>query len=96
VQDLVAEKATGAASLADFVAKLAAAAGDLADGARRGRRQHARRPVCRISRGRHRDRRRQLELRRRHPPREGARGKGIHYVDVGTSGGVWGSSAAIA
>ena len=23
-------------------------------------------------------------------------GKGIHYIDVGTSGGVWGSNAAIA
>ena len=41
--------------------------------------------------GRHPDRRRQFVLRRRHPPRaRSSRAKGIHYVDVGTSGGVWG------
>ena len=40
--------------------------------------------------GRHPHRRRQLVLRRRHPPRQGTRVEGIHYVDVGTSGGVWG------
>jgi len=26
----------------------------------------------------------------RHPPRRRLRGKGVHYVDIGTSGGVWG------
>ena len=40
---------------------------------------------------RHPDRRRQFPFRRRHPPRGGARrAQGLHYVDVGTSGGVWG------
>ena len=44
-----------------------------------------------LERRRHPDRRRQFLLRRRHPPRQGARARsGIHYVDVGTSGGVWG------
>ena len=36
------------------------------------------------------DRRRQLLLSRRHPPRGGTEAKGLHYVDVGVSGGVWG------
>ena len=63
-------------SLADFAAKLAAPRADLADGARRGRRQDARGPAAASRGGRHRDRRRQLELRRRHPPRGGARGQG--------------------
>ena len=50
------------------------AARDLADGARRGRRQDHRGDLLPHARGgRHRDRRRQLVLRRRHPPREGAR-----------------------
>ena len=40
--------------------------------------------------GRYRDRRRQHLLPRRHPPGEGAEGQGHHYLDVGTSGGVWG------
>ena len=41
--------------------------------------------------GRHPHRRRQLALPRRHRAREAARGrKGLHYVDMGTSGGVWG------
>ena len=39
---------------------------------------------------RHRDRRRQQLLPRRRRPRRGARPAGIHYVDVGTSGGVFG------
>ena len=42
-------------------------------------------------RGRHDHRRRQLEVdRRQGPRREALPEKGIHYVDVGTSGGVWG------
>ena len=41
--------------------------------------------------GRHADRRRQLALHRRHPARRAiSRRKRIRYVDVGTSGGVWG------
>ena len=40
---------------------------------------------------RHRDRRRQLLLPRRHRPgRSSSQRHGIHYVDCGTSGGVWG------
>ena len=50
VAELVKEKAVGAASLADLVSKLAQAAGAVADGARRRRRQHDRRPCCRCSR----------------------------------------------
>ena len=42
-------------------------------------------------RRRHRDRRRQLLLpRRHHPRRSSSQATGIHYVDCGTSGGVWG------
>ncbi len=40
--------------------------------------------------GRHHHRRRQLLLQGRHPPRRKRSKKGIHYVDCGTSGGVWG------
>ena len=41
--------------------------------------------------GRHDHRRRQLVLHRRHPARAtSSQAKGIDYVDVGTSGGVWG------
>ncbi len=44
-----------------------------------------------LERGRHDHRRRQFVLHRRHPARQGtASAKGIDYVDVGTSGGVWG------
>ena len=72
VEALVKEKAVGASSLADFVGKLAkpraiwlmvpaavvdTSIADLAPAPREGR---------------HPDRRRQLALRRRHPPREGA------------------------
>ena len=39
---------------------------------------------------RHRHRRRQLLLPRRYPPRGELKPKGLHYVDVGVSGGVWG------
>ena len=49
VQDLVREKATGAASLADFVGEARDAAGRLADGARRGRRSRRSPTCCRIS-----------------------------------------------
>ena len=40
--------------------------------------------------GRHDRRRRELLLRRRPPPLGELRERGIHYVDVGVSGGVWG------
>ena len=39
---------------------------------------------------RHHHRRRQLLLQGRRPPHHEFKPKGIHYVDVGTSGGVWG------
>jgi 6-phosphogluconate dehydrogenase len=43
------------------------------------------------SQGRHDHRRRQHLLQGRHPPRQGAgEPRASHYVDVGTSGGVWG------
>ena len=46
-------------------------------------------PLLRIRR--HRRRRREFALRRRHSARQGTRtARGIHYLDVGVSGGVWG------
>ena len=86
------EGATGAESLDDFVAKLAAAARGLGDGA--GRASRPSRPCRRSASGSSAgdtiidggnsyfkdDVRRAKELEP----------KGIHYVDVGTSGGVWG------
>ena len=92
VQALVEEGATGAESLADLVAKLAAPrhvwvmvpAGAPTEATVTGARRAA-------VRGRHHHRRRQLVLQgRRAPRRRRSRQKGIHYVDVGTSGGVWG------
>ena len=90
VADLVKEKAIGATSLADFVKKLAKprAIWLMVPGGGRGPNHRRLRAAARGRR--HPDRRRQLLLHRRHSPREGARAKGIHYVDVGTSGGVWG------
>ena len=77
-------------SLADFVAEAREAARGLADGAGGGRRPDDRRPAAALERGDILidggnsyyvdDIRRAKEL----AP------KGIHYVDVGTSGGVWG------
>ena len=44
-----------------------------------------------LAAGRHRHRRRQLLLPRRHRrARSGSPARGLHYVDCGTSGGVWG------
>ena len=76
VAELVKEKAVGTASLAEFVKTLDQAARGLADGAgRRGRQDHRRSAAP--SRGRrHPDRRRQLLLHRRHPPRQGAGAQG--------------------
>ena len=91
VAALAKEGATGASSLADLVAKLAEAARAVADGAGRGGGRHASPICCRcwsratslIDGGNSYyvdDIRRAEEL----APKE------IHYVDVGTSGGVWG------
>ena len=68
-QQLAGEGAVGAESVEDLVAKLDAAARRVADGARRGGRQDARRPRPAARVGRRRDRRRQLLLPGRHPPR---------------------------
>ena len=91
VQALVDKGAKGTTSLPDFVKQLSkpravwlmvpAGVVDpvlaIADAAAGGRR--------------HRHRRRQFLLPRRYPPRAARpAGKGLHYVDVGVSGGVWG------
>ena len=91
VAELVKEKAVGTTSLPDFVKQLAKPRAILADGAdRRGRQcrspillPHLERGDILIDGGNSYyidDIRRAKEL---NP-------KGIHYVDVGTSGGVWG------
>ena len=57
----------------------------------RVRRRHDRGAARAPGAGRHHHRRRQLLLPRRHRPgRARSRPRGIHYVDVGTSGGVFG------
>ena len=91
VEDLAKEKATGATSLDDFVKKLQQAARRLADGPGRRRRQTDRRPRCRCSSRATSSSTAAIPTTsttsaapRNSPPR------GIHYVDVGTSGGVWG------
>ena len=91
VEALAKEKAVGASSLQGFRAEAGEAASHLADGAGGGRRQDNRRSCCRCSKpgdilidGGNSyyidDIRRAKEL----APKK------IHYVDVGTSGGVWG------
>ena len=49
-----------------------------------------RRPRAASRRRRHRHRRRQLAFPGRHRARRAAARRGLHYVDMGTSGGVWG------
>ena len=89
---LAAEGARGAHSLADFVAALPAprAVWIMVPAADRGSRDRA---ICAplLKPGDIDHRWRQLALSRRHPPRAASsRAAGIHYVDVGTSGGVLG------
>ena len=91
VKALEAEGATGATTLEDFVAALRppraawimVPAGDITESTVNDDRS----PDVR---GRHPHRRRQQLLPRRHPPGRELRERGIHYVDVGTSGGVFG------
>ena len=91
VSELAGEGAVGAASIEDLASKLTPPRVGLADGARRGRRQDARRPRPGAGAGRRRDRRRELLLPRRHPPRRARCAEhDLDYVDTGTSGGVWG------
>ena len=92
VQALATARApTGAASLADLVAKLDDAARDLADGAGGGRRRDARRAASRCSRpatSSSTAATRTTTTTSR--ARSGWPRQGLHYVDCGTSGGVWG------
>ena len=76
VAELAGEGATGADSLADFVAKLDAAARGLGDGPGRLRPGHRRRARGAARAGRHDHRRRQLVLPRRHHPRRAAPAEG--------------------
>ena len=92
VAALAGKGATGSRSLQDLAAKLSAPravwlmlpAGKVTEDA-------VTELACRLAGRRHRDRRRQQLLQGRCAPRAATlKGKGIHYVDVGTSGGVWG------
>ena len=92
VAELVAEGAVGATSLDDLVAKLDAAAHRVGDGAGgRADRAGGARPGLAARGGRRRHRRRQHLLQGRRAAGRGRwRSAGFDYVDVGTSGGVWG------
>ena len=91
-QALAKDGATAATSTGRFRREAERTARDLDDGAG-GRRGRHDRPTLlpHLDVRRYRHRRRQLALRRRHPPREAnSTRRRLHYVDVGTSGGVWG------
>ena len=94
VADLVAEGAIGAASLETSWQARQAARG-LADAAGRDHRHGSSTNRRRDGAGRHHHRRRQFQLSRRGGPGRRARAHGIDYVDVGTSGGVWGLRARL-
>ena len=88
---LAARARTGAPRSTSSSAKLDAAARGLADGARRRRRRDARRAARAARAGDIIIDGGNSLLPRRHPARRRRCGaKGIHYVDVGTSGGVFG------
>ena len=93
VTALAAEGAVAAADLKELVAQSEEAARGVGDAA--GRRDHRPSTVAELGAlhgaRRHHHRRRQLLLQGRHPARGRACARrSIHYVDVGTSGGVWG------
>ena len=91
IAELESEGATGARSLAEFAAKLTAprAAWIMVPAAIAGATVDELAAPLRARR--HHDRRRQQLLPRRHRPRRRrCKARGIHYVDVGTSGGVFG------
>ena len=92
VSALATEGASGAGTLDAFVAGAHASACCLGDGARRpADRADRRGPRLAHAAGRHHHRRRQLVLSKTMcDGRLRLKAKGIHYVDVGTSGGVWG------
>ena len=75
VQDLVREKAVGAASLEELAAKLQKPRAVWVDGPRRGRGQGHREPPAALGAGGHPHRRRQFVLHRRYPAGQAACGE---------------------
>ena len=92
IAQLESEGAIGARTLAEFAAKLTTPRAALDHGARGDLRRRPSTELAAAARARrHHHRRRQQLLPRRHRPRaSGSQPNGIHYVDVGTSGGVFG------
>ena len=92
VSELAGEGATGGDGLDELVGKLDEAARGVGHAAGRRVTEETVDELGDFARARRHDhRRRQLLLQRRHPRAPSClRDKHIHYVDVGTSGGVWG------
>ena len=91
VQRLVEAGAVGSRLARRFRGETGQAPRSMDDGAGRGcDRANGHRTGRADGRGRHHHRRRQLLFQRRRAPRQALRPKGIDYLDVGTSGGVWG------
>ena len=91
VKGLAGEGAVASSSLQDLGQQAQGSPRSLDHGSRR-RSDGANRPEsCPTHASRRHDhRRRKFLFQRRRSPRQGLQEKGIHYVDVGTSGGVWG------